>query len=608
MDGEFSLLQDVAIIMAVAGGALFLSHRLRQPPILGYLVAGVLIGPFTFGGSWVSDLGTVRLLADLGLILLLFSIGLEFGWDRLRRLGLNLVVIAAVEITVMMALGYQLGRLLGWSGMDSLFLGAALSSTSSAIIVKVLRDTGRLQSQAGRLVVGISVVEDFGAVILLTILSGVAASGAASADDIGRLSWKVALFALVALAVSTLFAPRIMDAVARYNSRETLLVVALALCFGLALVAEELELSSAAGAFLIGAVLGDTRHAKELTRIMEPLRDMFAAIFFVSIGMLVDVDLVKDYIGPALAVTALFIVGKIVANTAAAFATGHDGETSLQAGAAMPQPGELSLAIAKVGADRAAVGPALYPVVVATTAICTVAYPWVLRLTPRLTGYLGSHMPQGLARWVFALRATGGAVRLSMRFRSSRPEVRSALKQIILNLVIVLALLAAAPSVLRFGDDIARNTLLSERVLGLVVGGGALVLCVPSAIAIWLALRTLADALAEQIIRHRMPVGGLWSKDMARVIVRNLAAAALMLLFVVWSLPLVTELLSLGGLAAPVPLALLALMTVLTAGAILRVHRALVSTVTRTLLGDGTDADGPTKPAASPPAPARSQE
>ncbi len=586
MRGEFTLLQDVAMIMAVAGGALLLFHRFRQPAILGYLIAGVLVGPYTFRDFVIDDVDTIRLLADLGLVLLLFSIGLEFGWDRIRRLGLTIIAIGAIEITVMIALGYQLGRLLGWSGTDSLFLGAALSISSSAILLKVLRDSGQLHGPRGRLVVGVLVVEDFAAVILLTVLSGVATTGVASAGEIGRLFGKLVLFAGTAVAVSALFAPRIMDVVSRQGSRETLLVVALALCFGLALVAEELGISAAAGAFLIGAVLGDTRHTRDLASVMAPVRDMFAAIFFVSIGMLVDIGRIVDFIGPAIAATALFIAGKIVANTAAAFATGQDGETALQVGTAMPQPGEFSLAMVKVGADQGAVGPSLYPVVAATTAISTMVHPYIYRSAGALSRAMGRRMPPWLAGWIFTLRASAGALRLSLRFRS-RPDVRDAGRQIGLNLVVIAVLLAAGPFVLRYADEIARAAPISERVLGLIVGVGVVVLCVPSGVAIWRALRTLADALALQIVRRRMPMVGEWRQDVARLVIRDSSVLLLIVLLGIWSLPLVTELLSLGGFAAPVPLALIAVALALAAGAIFRVHQVLVSTVTRTFLGDG---------------------
>lgn len=303
MPEEFSLLRDFAIIMAVAGGALVLFRRLGQPPILGYLLAGLIVGPFTLPAPPVQNTETVRLLADLGLVLLLFALGVEFGWERIRQIGLRVIFIGAFEITLMIAVGYEVGRLLGWSATEAIFLGSALSISSSAVLAKVLRDTGRLQTVPGRLIVGILVVEDFAAVVLLAILSAVATTGTATLGDIGFLVGKLALFALAALTLGGLFAPRVMGFVAQFRSQETMLIASLALCFGLALVGQGLGISAAAGAFLIGTVLGDTEQSEEITRIMSPVRDMFAAIFFVSIGMLVDLSTVGEFIVPALIIS-----------------------------------------------------------------------------------------------------------------------------------------------------------------------------------------------------------------------------------------------------------------------------------------------------------------
>ncbi|MEK7814517.1 MAG: cation:proton antiporter, partial [Chloroflexota bacterium] len=287
---DAGLVRDFAITMAVAGGALVLFRQLRQPPVLGYLLAGVLIGPFTPRITLVENTETIRRLADLGLVLLLFGVGLEFGWQHIRRIGAWVILIAIIEITFMFALGYEIATLLGWSGTEGVFLGAALSISSTAIVVKMLQDTGRFQQIQGRLIVGILAVEDFAAVILLTVLSGVATTGTANLDleAIGLLAAKLAIFAAAALVFGTLLAPRIIQFVQRFKSDETLLIASLALCFGLALAAQQLALSAAAGAFLIGMVLGDTEHSKAIVRIMAPVRDMFAALFFVSIGMLID--------------------------------------------------------------------------------------------------------------------------------------------------------------------------------------------------------------------------------------------------------------------------------------------------------------------------------
>ncbi|MCH8832270.1 MAG: cation:proton antiporter, partial [Chloroflexi bacterium] len=244
-NGGSGLLRDFAIIMAVAGGALVLCRQTRLSPVLGYLVAGVIIGPSVL--RTVENPDTIGLLADLGLILLLFGIGLELGWQRIRGVGARVVLIALVEMSIMFALGFEVATLMGWSDAEAVFLGAALTISSTAILMTMLRESGQLLHARGRLIVGILVVEDFVAVVLLTVLTGVATTGTANPQDIGLLAAKLAIFGAVALVFGALFAPRLIHFVNRFRSDETLLITGLALCFGLALAAQQLGLSAAAG-------------------------------------------------------------------------------------------------------------------------------------------------------------------------------------------------------------------------------------------------------------------------------------------------------------------------------------------------------------------------
>ena len=262
---QLTLIRDFAIIMAVAGIAVVIFKRLRQPSILGYLVAGVLVGPFTFPSPPVTNIEIVRLLADLGLVLLLFAVGMEFGWRRIRQVGFGVLLIGTIEMLVMVSVGYHIGKLLGWTPLEAVYLGSAMAISSSAILIKVLRDSGKLTTRTGKLVVGLLVVEDFVAVILLTLLSGVATSGAADFGDVGPLVLKLVIFTVASVAVGAVFVPRLISYIHKFHSQETLVLAALALCFALALLGEELGLSAAAGAFLIGAVIGGIGSASGVT-------------------------------------------------------------------------------------------------------------------------------------------------------------------------------------------------------------------------------------------------------------------------------------------------------------------------------------------------------
>ena len=461
---EAGLVRDFAIIMVVAAVALVLFRRLGLPPILGYLLAGVLIGPYTFAWPSIGDIDTIRLLADLGLVLILFSLGLEFGWERIRRLGIIILFIGAFEIGVMISLGYGLGLLFGWNGTEAIFLGATMAISSSAILIKVLEGAGQLHGRRGRLIVGLLIVEDFAAVLLLAVLSGVATTGAGTISDVGLLVGKLALFSIAALVFGAIIAPRLIDLVADFGSREILLIASLGMMFGLALLGVELGVSAAAGAFLIGTVLGDTRHANRIGVAINPIRDMFAAIFFVSIGMLVDMRDVADYIGPAAAVAAVFIVGKVVANSAGGLFAGYRGREALAVGTGTPQIGEFSLAIANVGVAQGVVGAALFPVVTIATAFTAVAYPFIFKSSEKTADVLRRYAPAWVRALVNSVQVFGEGVRPRRTAGVPREEVRGPLRNLGLNVAIIIVLVTVGAFVLHSIEGAVETSFFGERI------------------------------------------------------------------------------------------------------------------------------------------------
>ena len=424
---SIGLVRDFAVTLTVAGAALVLFRRIKLPPVLGYLLAGVIVGPFTFAGinfgpftdlrGPVQNLGTIRLLADLGLVFLLFGIGLEIGWQRIRQIGLRVIIIGFVEMTTMFVLGYEIAYLLGWTPLEQVFLGAALSISSSAILIKMLRDTGTLFDPQGRIIVGVLLVEDFVAVIMLTVLSGIATTGGANIGDIGALAAKLAIFGTAALAFGALLAPRLIRYIARFESEEVTLITSLALCFSLALAGYELGLSAAAGAFVIGMVLGDTEHSEDISRVMSPLRDMFAALFFVSIGMLMDIFTVVEFLVPALIISAVFILGKVVSDTTGAILSGHDGRTSLRVGMSMPQIGEFSLAMIKTGVENGAVSAFISPVITVATAITALFYPLIFHSHARVANFIDRISPLWLKEYANVLFLWLTASRRAFHFK-----------------------------------------------------------------------------------------------------------------------------------------------------------------------------------------------
>lgn len=384
---------------------------------------------------------------------------------------------------------------------------------------------------------------------------------------------------------------------ARGESRETLLITGPALCFGLALVAAELGLSAAAGAFLIGAVLGDTEHAEELTRTMGPVKDMFAALFFVSIGMLADISLFRQFTVPALIVPAVFVVGKVVANTVGAFLVGNSGRTSLRVGAGMPQIGEFSLAIAKVGVENAAISPFFYPVIVATTAVSTLLHPLIFRSSDVLADRIERLSAGRLQRYVVSLAGWLAALQNLWRTQSPLAGVlRRATQAVLINVGIILVLLGVGTAAVRFSRQIGDRLGLSQDIAGLIVGGATLALCLPSAVAIWRSLRFLTHGLFLYTTRRLGPNSRLTRSTNLEVAIREGLVLVLALLIVLWSLPLVSSLLSLGKMATPVPIVLLVVLMALIARTAFRIHVVLERAFSRTFLGEGSE-----KPRRKPP-------
>ena len=590
---EGVLVRDFATIMAIAGVAIVVFQLLKQPPVLGYLIAGLIVGPYTLPllnlPAPVTHIESIQLMAELGFIMLLFAIGLEFGWRRIRQLGLRVILIGMIEIIFMIAIGYELATLLGWTTMEAIFLGAALSISSSAIIIKVLRDTGRLHERHGRLIVGILVVEDFAAIILLSILSGLATSGTANLNEITGLVSRLGLFLVCALFMGALVAPHIIRFVARFRSREVMLVVSLAMCFSLALVGQQLHISAAVGAFIIGTVLGDTEYSEMLNTTIAPVRDIFSAIFFISIGMLIELAVLWQYIIPALIVAGVFMGGKMFASTVGTFITGHDGKTSLGVGMGKPQLGEFSLAMTKVGADYAVVGAFLYPVVAAASALTALLYPLLARSSDGVSNALEEHSPRLLRRYVGNLSYSLISLRTVFGMEGEVASlVRRSGRVVIVNLGIIVVTIALGTFALNYGGG-GPVFGIQQGMFGLIVSCIVVLLCIPPSIFIWRALQRMTDGLSAFILRGRnltnlRLLGGEGVE--LRIILRNSFLIVIVVLLAIWSLPLISQLVVLGSFSTPIAVVALLGVIGLLWRVSFKIHALMATTFTQTFLGE----------------------
>ncbi len=394
---EFSpyIVRDLAIIMAVAAAVTFIFHRLNQPLILGYLIAGILIGPYSPPFSLVSRLDVLGELADLGVVLLLFGIGLHFPIHKLGIIRFRVyIIISVIEITLMFLISFAIGWILGWPLMDCLFLGAALASSSSVIIAKVLEDFGKLEDVSALVMMGVLIVEDIAVVVMLAIITPLAGESHTVSPKLVWTLGQALLFVLGTLIVGRVVIPGIIDWVARPDSsaprdkeghNELLILLALGLCFGWSMLSHHVGLSVAIGAFLMGTLVAGAKSSDRVSSLISPIKDMFAAIFFVSMGAFIDVSQFHVFVVPALIITAAMMIGKILGCGLGTRLLGYDWSTALKVGLGMGQIGEFAFIVMRVGQGLDVISPSLFPTIGVAVAITAFLTPYMIRLSYRLT-------------------------------------------------------------------------------------------------------------------------------------------------------------------------------------------------------------------------------
>ncbi|HSX60719.1 MAG TPA: cation:proton antiporter [Tahibacter sp.] len=523
-------LKDLAVIMVVAGCTTLIFHRLRQPVVLGYILAGVLIGPHTPPFALITSEETIRSFADLGVVLLMFSLGLEFSLRRLREVGVAALIATGVEVMLMLWAGYELGRWFGWRTMDALFLGAMMAISSTMLVLRALHEAGQKQERFARLVFGILVIEDIFAIVLIAVLSGIAISGAVEPGRALATLGRLGLFIVVALVLGLLLLPRLVDHVAASGRSEMLLVTSLGICFGAALLAEAAGFSVALGGFVAGAIVAEAKSVKRVEHLIEPVRDMFGALFFVAIGMLIDPDLLIRYIVPIALVTAAVIVGKTLAVTFGGVIAGNDGRTALRAGLGLAQIGEFSFVIAGVGLASGVTSDFLYPIAVAASVSTAFVTPYLMRSSDRIAERTDALLP----RKVRALMIAYQHWIAGLRPEEDNAAIAQMLRRLVLHIAINMALVAAVflgaawlkPRMLEWlpqwtaGETLRRSLLWSL----------ALFVSMPMLIAAYRKADALGMVLAELGIRDG--VAGARTYALRRVLGKMIPLAVLVILAV----------------------------------------------------------------------------
>jgi CPA2 family monovalent cation:H+ antiporter-2 len=540
---DLTLLQDLAVVFLVAGVAAVVCRRLAQPVLLGYLLAGLIIGPNTPPFMLVRDPASVRALADLGVVFLLFGLGLEFSLSRLRRVGPSAAVAAALEMSLMLWLGYEAGRLAGFGQTDSLFVGAIVSLSSSTVATALFREKGLMRTAVAQVVFGILIAEDVLVILLLVLLSGIALSGAFEFGALAVAVARLAAFAAVTLGVGLLVVPRLVAFVASTRRDEVLLIASLGFGFGLALAADSLGLSVALGAFAAGAVLAETPEARRIERLVAPVRDLFGAVFFVAIGMLIDPALLVRQAPLVIGLVVVVVVGKSLAVAVGGFVTGLDLRTSFRAGLSMGQIGEFSFIIAQLGQSLGVIGPQLYATAVAVSAVTIFLSPHLIDRADRIVETF---------EWLAPPRLVRALDRYTRRIgQLTAPSHRASLWRLLRRSVVIVAINVAAITLL-FGVAAVAARWIARRVgPSLWVTGdvhalawlAAALLALPFFVATWRKAEAIVMIVAEAALpRRRGGQGDPGGDRVRRQLVRTLlvvVSAAMVAWLIAVSAPLV---------------------------------------------------------------------
>nr|WP_315223249.1 cation:proton antiporter [uncultured Flavobacterium sp.] len=453
------LISDLGLILITAGIAVLIFKKMKQPLVLGYLIAGFLAGNhFDFFPS-ITDMKSVEVWAEIGVIILLFSLGLEFSFKKLMKVGGTASITAITQIITMVSMGYLVGQWMGWSQMDSIFLGVILSISSTTIILKTFDELGVKAQKFAGIVIGSLIVQDLVAILMMVLLSTIAVSQQFSGTELLMSVLKLVFFLTVWFVGGIFFIPTLLKKAKHLLTDEMLLIISLALCLMMVSFASNVGFSPALGAFIMGSIIAETTQAEHIEHLIKPVKDLFGAVFFVSVGMLIDPNTLYEYALPVAILTFITIIGQSVSSTIGALLAGQPLKQSVQTGMSLSQIGEFSFIIATLGMTLNVTSSFLYPVVVAVSAVTTFTTPFMVKYAVPFSDFLERKLPK---KWVKNINRYSVNAQAIKSVSIWQKVLNTYLLQIVVHSIIVAAviLLSAkfvAPLVAdtRFGNTLA---------------------------------------------------------------------------------------------------------------------------------------------------------
>lgn len=527
-------LQNLALVLCVAAVTTVVFQKLRQPVVLGYLLAGMVVSPYT-PLPFFADPKATQTLSELGVILLMFSLGLEFSLSRLFRAGARAVFIGVVQCSVMLWLGYLTATLFGWTALEGIYTGAIIAISSTTIIVKAFEEQ-RIRGRLTDLVFGVLIIEDIIAIFLIAVLTAVSTGGDVSAASLGGTAARLGAFLVAMLVVGMLLVPRAMRMIVRLGRPETTVVASVGLCFAFALIADVAGYSVALGSFLAGALVGESGVEHEVEERVQPVRDVFAAIFFVAVGMLIDPALIVQHWRAVLVFTLVVVAGKVGAVAVAVFLTGQGIRLAVKAGMSLAQIGEFSFIIASVGLALGAVGDFLYPIAVAVSAVTTLLTPWLIRASDPVATWVDRKLPKPIQTFAALYGAWLEDLRRAPRRLTTAAKARRLGRLLLVDALLLAAIvIGASVGGERLAAPVERVIGLSPTVSWLLVLAGATALAAP----FWLGIIRNSHGLGVLLADATMPAPAQGRADLADAPRRAFVTTLQFLFLLLIGLPLV---------------------------------------------------------------------
>ncbi len=431
------LIEDLALILITGALVTLLFRKIKQPLVLGYIIAGFLVGPYFQITPTVADLDNVDILAEIGVIFLLFSLGLEFSFKKLMKVGGAASITALVEIVFITVSGFYVGRLMGWTVMDSLFLGGMLASSSTTIILRAFDELGIKTKQYARVVFGVLIVEDIVVILLMVLLSTIAVTKEFQGSELLLTILKLLFFLAIWFLAGIYVLPTFLKKAKNLLNEESLLILTLGLCLGMVVLATKVGFSAELGAFVMGSIIAETTSAEKIEHLIKPVKDLFGAVFFVSVGMMIDPKAMTEYATPIIFVTLLTLFGKLFSTTLGALLSGQPLKQSIQVGMSMAQIGEFAFIVATLGLSLGVISNFLFPVAVGASAITTFTTPYLIRYSNSFYNVLVKFLP---ARWVDRLNSYSSNTQSIQADSDWKVVLKAYVRIAVVNGVILLAL------------------------------------------------------------------------------------------------------------------------------------------------------------------------